>query len=131
MLTLVKVFDSCDQLPLGPHADVVGREKGVDDFQSQWRGKFEVLHGKANRGGALTNHADVCRCGEEVEEARARVLHDAEAQRQRIVVQLRNRESTVGHRKDKRPHPNCCRRRQAVKLDREPAELILTELQQQ
>jgi exonuclease VII small subunit len=54
------------------------------------------LHCKADRGGALADHADVRRCGEELEQARARVLIVVEAQRQKIVVQLRNNESDDG-----------------------------------
>jgi hypothetical protein len=89
---LVKVLHSGDQLPFGPHSDAVWHES-VDDLESQWRGKFEVLHCEADGGGALADHADVRRCSEELEEARARVLLFAEAQRQRIPVQLRNTES--------------------------------------
>jgi hypothetical protein len=92
-LFLVKVLDCCDQLPFGPHSDVVGWEKSVEDLECQWGGKFEILHRKANGSGAITDHADVRRCGKELEEARARVLVVAEAQRQRIVPQLRNNES--------------------------------------
>jgi hypothetical protein len=88
----MKVLDCCDQLPFGPHSDVV-RAESVEDFESQRCGKFEVLHCETDSDGALADHVDVRRYREELEEMRARVLHDAEAQRQRILVQLRNYES--------------------------------------
>jgi hypothetical protein len=102
----MKVLDLCDQLPFGPHSDVVGREESVEDLESQWRGKLEILKCKAHGTGALADHADVRRRGEELGEARARVLREVKAQRQRIVAQLSNRESDdwAGHRKEKRPH---------------------------
>jgi hypothetical protein len=90
MLTLVKVFDCCDQLPFGPHSDAVRAER-VDDFESQRSGQFEVLHCEADGGGALTDHADVRGCSEQFKEATARILREAKGQRQRIVPQLRNK----------------------------------------
>jgi hypothetical protein len=92
-VALVKVFDRCDQLPFGPHADVVGWEESVEDLESERRGQFELLHRKANGGGAFADHGDVRRHGEELEEARARVLVFGEAQRPWIVLQLKNSES--------------------------------------
>jgi hypothetical protein len=88
----MEVLHHRDQLPFGPHSDAVWAV-GVDDFERQWRRKFEVLHCKADRGGAITDHADVRRCREELEKARARILGQAKAHRQRIVAQLRNSES--------------------------------------
>jgi hypothetical protein len=87
------MLDGRDQLPFGPHADAVWWEKSVEDLECQWRGQFEVLHCEADGGGAIADHADVRRHGEELEKTRARVLVNAETQRQRIVVQLRNNES--------------------------------------
>jgi hypothetical protein len=89
----MKVLDCCDQLPFGPHSDLVWWEERVEDLKSQRRGQFEILQREADRGGALADHADVRRCGEELEQARARVLIVVEAQRQRIVEQLRKNES--------------------------------------
>jgi hypothetical protein len=51
------VLDRRDQLPFGPHSDVVGWEESVEDLQSQWRWKFEVLQREADGTGSLT--ADV------------------------------------------------------------------------
>ena len=70
----------------------------VDDRESQKRGQFKALQADADLGGAFPDHADVRRCGEELSEARARILTVAEAQRQRIAVQLRNSESDGGAR---------------------------------
>jgi uncharacterized protein YfaQ (DUF2300 family) len=89
----MKVLHSGDQLPFGPHSDAVGWEERVEDLERDERGEVEVLQCIADGGSALADHADVCSCGEEFEEARARVLPFAEAQRQRIVEQLRNSES--------------------------------------
>ena len=72
------MFDSCDQLPFRPHSDAVGREEGVEDLERQRRGQFEVLKREADGTGALADHADVRRCSEEFEKARARVLEFAE-----------------------------------------------------
>jgi hypothetical protein len=90
-VTLMKVLDCCDQLPFGPHADAVWAV-GVDDFESQRRRQFEVLHRKADGGGALADHADMRRRGEELEETRARILEVFKDQRQRIAVELRTSE---------------------------------------
>jgi hypothetical protein len=97
-VALTKVLHHRDQLPFGPHADAV-RAQGVEDSESQRRGKFEILKSEADGTGALADHADVRRCSEELEEARARVLIFVEAQRQRIVRQLRNNESDDGAQK--------------------------------
>jgi hypothetical protein len=94
---LAKVLHGGDQLPFGPHSDAVGWEERVEDLESQRGGKIKVLHCEADGGGALADHANVCRCGEELEKARARVLIFAEAQRRRIVVQLRNTSETGAH----------------------------------
>jgi hypothetical protein len=88
----MKVFDCCDQLPFGPHSDVVGWEESVENLESQRGGKLEILHGKADGGGAITNHADVSRYREELGESRTCILKELE-ERQRIVVQLGNSES--------------------------------------
>jgi hypothetical protein len=97
----MKVLHSGDQLPFGPHADAVGWEESVEDLESHECGEMEVLQCIADGGGALADHADVRRCSEELEEARARFLVFAEAQRQRIEVQLRNSCQTAGHTKEK------------------------------
>jgi hypothetical protein len=89
----MKVLHGGDQLPFGPHSDVVGWEKSVEDLESEWRGKLEILHGEADRRGALANHADVRRGSKQLEEARARILVEFKAQRQRIVPHLTNSES--------------------------------------
>jgi hypothetical protein len=94
----MKVLHRCDQLPFGPHSDAVWAV-GIDDLERQWRWKFEVLHCEADRRGALTDHADVRRCGEEFKEARASVLAVAEAQRQMIAVQLRRNSESDGCRR--------------------------------
>jgi hypothetical protein len=129
-VALVKVLHHRDQLPFGPHSDFVRAER-VDDFESQRGGQFEVLHGEADGGGAFADHADVRRHGEELGESRARVLVIFKAQRQRIDFQLRKSESRrLCARRRKRSHANNRRRRQAVEVDREPAELIPSELRQ-
>jgi galactitol-specific phosphotransferase system IIB component len=92
----MKVLDDCDQLPFGPHSDAVWWEESVEDFERQWRWKLEVLQCEADVGGALTNHADVRCCEEELEHTRASVLAVDEAQRQRILVQLRARVRRLG-----------------------------------
>jgi hypothetical protein len=92
MLTLMKVLHRRDQLPFRPHADAVG-EESVEDLERDKGGEVEVLQCIADGGGAIADHADVCRRGEELKKARARVLVVVEAQRQRIVPQLRNTES--------------------------------------
>jgi hypothetical protein len=89
-MTLVKVLHHRDQLPLCPHSDAVGWEKGVKDLERDKGREVEVLQCDADGGGALSDNADVRRCGEELEQARTRVLAEAEAQRQRIAIQLRN-----------------------------------------
>jgi hypothetical protein len=102
----MKVLDRRDQLPFGPHSDAVGWEKSVEDLERQRRGQFEVLQREANGTGALSDHADVRRCGDDLNEARARVFVPFEGQRQRILVQLTKIASqTVEVRqKDRRPH---------------------------
>jgi hypothetical protein len=103
-VALMKVLHGGDQLPFRPHSDAVGWEESVEDLERDKGGEMEVLQCNADGGGALADHADVCRCGEEFEEARASVLLCVEAQRQRIVPQLRNSESDgwagAGRRKD-------------------------------
>jgi uncharacterized protein YqcC (DUF446 family) len=99
-VALVKVLHHRDQLPFGPHSDAVG-EESVENLESDKSGEMEVLQCIADGGGALADHADVRRCGEELEEARARVAV-VEAQRQRIVRQLRKKSQTAGHRKERR-----------------------------
>jgi hypothetical protein len=93
----MKVLHSGDQLPFGPHSDAVWKE-GVEDLESGERGEVEVLQRIADGAGAVADHADVRRCSEELEKARARVLRPLEAQRQRIAPQLRNNESDGGAR---------------------------------
>jgi hypothetical protein len=94
VFTIVEMLDGRDQLPFGPHADAVWWEKSVEDLECQWRGQFEVLHCETDGGGALADHADVRRHGEELGKARARIL-EAEELRQTIVRQLRNRSQTA------------------------------------
>jgi hypothetical protein len=102
----MKVLHHRDHLPFGPHSDAVGWQEGVEDLESQRRGKLEILHGEADGTGALADHGDVRRCGKELEEARARVLEDAEAQRQWIVAQLRNTNQTAAvHKSGETPSP--------------------------
>jgi hypothetical protein len=93
----MKVLHSGDQLPFGPHSDAVWKES-VEDLESDECGEVEVLQCIADGAGAVADHADVRRCGEELDEARARVLRPLEAQRERIVPQLRNSESDGGAR---------------------------------
>jgi hypothetical protein len=88
--TLMKMLHGGDQLPFGPHSDGIWAV-GIDNLESQRRGKLEILKSDADGRGALADHADVGCRGEDVEEARASALIFTEAQWQRIVVQLRNR----------------------------------------
>jgi hypothetical protein len=97
----MKVLHHRDQLPFGPHADAVGWEERVEDLERDKGGEVELLQCDADGGGALADHGDVRRCGEELEEARTRVLIFVEAQRQMIVEQLRNSSQTAGHTKEK------------------------------
>jgi hypothetical protein len=62
---LMKVFDGCDELPLGPHANRVLVHRRVDNLERHKGGQFEVLQGHADLGGALADHADVCRGGDD------------------------------------------------------------------
>jgi hypothetical protein len=75
----MKVLHSGDQLPFRPHADAVGWKESVEDLERHKGGEMEVLQCIADGGGSLTDHADVCRCGEELEKARARVRQETEA----------------------------------------------------
>ncbi len=59
------MFDRCDQLPLGPHANRVLVHRLVDDLECHKGGQVEVLQGHADLGGTLANHADVRRGGDD------------------------------------------------------------------
>ncbi len=66
------MFDRRDQLPLGPHANRVLVHRLVDDLERHERGQFEALQADADLGGALADHADVRRGGDDfVDTARA------------------------------------------------------------
>ncbi len=66
------MLDGSDQLPLGPHANRVLVHRRVDDLKSHKRGKSETLQADADLGGALSDHADVRRGGDDfVDTARA------------------------------------------------------------
>jgi hypothetical protein len=66
------MFDRRDQLPLGPHANRVFVHRLVDDLECHKRGQFEILQTDADLGGALANHADMRRGGDDfVDTARA------------------------------------------------------------
>jgi hypothetical protein len=70
--SLAEVLHGRDQLPLGPHANRVLVHRLVDDLERHKRGQFEILEGDADLGGALADHADVRRGGEDfVDSARA------------------------------------------------------------
>jgi hypothetical protein len=84
----MKVFDRGDQLPFGPHADVVLAHISVNDLERHKRWQLEILQTDADSGGALTNHADVCRRSEELAQASTHILKVGKLQRQRIVMQL-------------------------------------------
>ena len=61
-----------DQLPLGPHANRVLVHRCVDNRECHKRRQFEILQGDADLGGALADHADVRRGGDDfVDTARA------------------------------------------------------------
>jgi hypothetical protein len=133
-VALMKVLHHCDQLPFGPHSDVVWWEKSIENLESQRSGKFEILHCKANRGGTLSDHANVSRHGKELEKARSCVFDSAKAQRQRIVVQLwKRRGQTTAWEEAGGIHTsytNIRHHRQAIEIDRDPTKLIRIELQQ-
>jgi hypothetical protein len=59
--SLVEMFHSRDQLPLGPHANRVLVHRLVHNHQRHKRWKSEILQGDADLGGALANEADVRR----------------------------------------------------------------------
>jgi hypothetical protein len=86
-VSLAKVLDRCDELPLGPHANRVG-EEGIDDFQRHERGQLEILQANANVRCARPNHADAGRGGKELLQARTRILPLVKVQLERIAKQL-------------------------------------------
>jgi hypothetical protein len=55
------MFDSRDQLPLGPHANRILVHRLVDDRESQKRGQFKALQADADFGGKVSDEADVRR----------------------------------------------------------------------
>jgi len=61
--TILEMFHGSDQLPLGPHANRILVHRCVDDLQCHKRGQFEILQADADLGGALSDHADVRRGG--------------------------------------------------------------------
>jgi hypothetical protein len=67
-----EMLHGSDQLPLGPHANRVLVHRLVDDLERHKRGQFETLQADADLGGALSDHADVRRGGDDfVDTARA------------------------------------------------------------
>jgi hypothetical protein len=71
--TISEMFHGRDQLPLGPHANRVLMHRLVDDRERHKRRQFEILQADADLGGALADHADVRRGGENLVDA-ARAL---------------------------------------------------------
>ncbi len=59
------VFHGSDQLPLGPHANLVLVHRLVDDRESDERGQLETLQADADLGSTLSNHANVRRGGDD------------------------------------------------------------------
>jgi hypothetical protein len=75
--SLAEMFHGSDQLPLGPHANLVLVHRLVDDRERHKRGQFETLQADADLGGALADRADVRRLGENLVEL-ARALFGSE-----------------------------------------------------
>ena len=67
--TISEMFDGSDQLPLGPHANRVLVHRLVDDRERHKRGQFDTLQTDADLGGALADHADVRRSGDDFVDA--------------------------------------------------------------
>ncbi len=77
-MSLVPVLDGGDQIPLLVHWDRVG-EQLVEDFDAEESGQVDVGEADESVGGALADHQERCRGGEQLEQLGARV---GEAERQ-------------------------------------------------
>jgi hypothetical protein len=127
------MFHGSDQLPLGPHANRVLVHRLVKDLECHKRGQFDALQTDADLGGALSDHADVCRGGKDfVDTARAlcgtvvRVLKRQPSNRRKsISVQLKSKnESQERDQRTQATHPEFVELRQLAQLGRQPFEPI-------
>jgi hypothetical protein len=137
--TISEMFHGRDQLPLGPHANLVLVHRLVDDRERHKRGQFEILEGDADLGGALADHADVRRCGDDFVDTEralfATVVGEIKRQpsdlRQLVSVKLREFEAKSGtmSQGNQTSHPELREIRQLAHRGRQPFELIVVNLE--
>jgi hypothetical protein len=128
------MFDGRDQLPLGPHANRILVHRLVDDLERHKSGQFEILEGDADLGGALPDHTDVRRGGDDfVDAARALfgtvevVLKRQPGNRWKWVSGKLKEGGGVRHeiKRTQASHPETFKLRQLAQLGRQPFELIV------
>ncbi len=132
-----EVLDGRYQLPLGPHANLILVHRLVDDLKCHKRGQFKTLQTDADLGGALSDHADVRRGGDDfVDTARAlfgtvfgELKRQSSDRRQWVSGKLkRGGQVTNKIKRAQASHKEAHELRQLAQLGRQPLELVVENL---